>query len=280
MRFFAQPIYAPAIAARSNPPTLASTPTGSPGSGAFSFTARSTTAVFLRKASSVSPLPKPVTASAGAPVNAESTAAEVVVLPMPISPMPSASTPSAFAVSAASMPAAMAASACSRVIAGPSAILPVPLAILRSSIPSGVRCESMPTSITRTSFPKNAAIADIPVMCFVMFTDWASVTLCGVTATPSFTTPLSAAKTATRQRPSVFLTLPVTPASLIEIVSSLPRLPGGFASSACRLAAASAASASAGAMAEIIPFSSCSVISDNPYRRASPSTRGSVCFQR
>ena len=122
-RVAAAPRNAPHMAARSKPPTLLSTSTGSSRSGRFNSIARRMTAFFLIKLSSVTPPPLPVTVSTSADSSTARTAEDVVVLPMPISPTPRASA----SVSAASLaPVRMAVTACSRVMAGPLAIFCVP----------------------------------------------------------------------------------------------------------------------------------------------------------
>ena len=126
---------------------------------------------------------------------------------------------------------------------------------------SGTLSEFMPTSITSTSMPKSRAIADMPVLPRVIFIACASVTLCGVEATPSATIPLSAANTTMRVFSMRLHTRPVIPASRTEISSSAPRLPGGFASLLCLSFAAAFAAESAGRMREINAFSSVSFIS-------------------
>ena len=90
----------------------------------------------------------------------------------------------------------------------------------------------MPTSMTDTSSPKVWASADMPVLRRVMLTACCSVTDWGAQDTPSATTPLSAANTATRHFLTVGHTRPVTPAMRTVMSSSFPRLPGGLASSA------------------------------------------------
>ena len=261
------------MAARSSPPTPASTPITSFLSGRCSASDCRSTSFFRRKPSSVSPPPRPVTAATSAPVRAASTADEVVVLPMPISPMPSAVTPSALASAACSIPAAMASSTCRRVMASSRTMLPVPRRTFRSRMPTGGTSPSMPTSTTVTSSPKAAAIADIPVLRKVMFTACCNVTDGGVQDTPSATTPLSAANTATRHLSMAGHTCPVTPASRMDSSSSCPRLPGGLASCACRRRAASMAASSAGRMASIYARSSCSVMLTPPDIPAAPASR-------
>ena len=82
------------------------------------------------------PVPRPVTWTAGSPVSAAMTAEAAVVLPMPISPVANMDAPSATASSTSSMPSAMACSASSLVMAGPWAMLAVPMRILRCRTPS------------------------------------------------------------------------------------------------------------------------------------------------
>ena len=258
------------MAERSSPPTAVSTSSTSRRSMARRVTARRSTAFFRAKPSSVSPPPRPVTVSMSAPVSTASTAAEVVVLPMPISPMPSAVTPSRRASAACSMPAASASSACCRVMASSRAMLPVVRRICRSKMASQCGFCSIPTSTTATWSPKHAASDDIPVTCRVMFTACCRVTDRGAQDTPSSTTPLSAANTATRHLSMAGHTCPVMPASRTEMVSSSPRLPGGLASSACRFSAASMAARSAGVMACIYACSSCSVICAPRYSLSPP----------
>ena len=162
----------------------------------------------------------------------DSTAAEVLVLPMPISPMPRAVMPSALAAAACSMPAARAESAWARVMASSTAMSPVPRRTLRGRMPTSGTSPSMPTSTTATSSPKAAAMADMPVFRRVMLIACCSVTDRGAQDTPSSTTPLAAANTATRHASMGAHTCPVTPARRMERVSSSPRLPGGLASAA------------------------------------------------
>ena len=107
----------------SRPPTFASTSTTSVLSGWLMAMALEMTSFFFWKASSVMPPPRPVTCSTGASSSTDSTAAEVVVLPMPISPTPRAL---ASVRMASPMPVRMARVACSRVMAGSFAMLRVP----------------------------------------------------------------------------------------------------------------------------------------------------------
>ena len=73
-------------------------------------------------------------------------------------------------------------------------------------------------------------MADMPVRPLVILSAWERVTICGVEATPSATTPLSAHNTMILRLSTLFFTLPVIPASRMAASASLPRLPGGAAS--------------------------------------------------
>ena len=75
------------------------------------------------------PVPRPVTRAAGWPVSAAMTAEAAVVLPMPTSPVAMMSRPFASSSSTSAMPISMARTASSRVIAGPWAMLAVPMRI-------------------------------------------------------------------------------------------------------------------------------------------------------
>ena len=85
------------------------------------------TATLAGSASLAMPVPRPVTSAAGWPVSAAMTAEAAVVLPMPISPVAMMSRPFASSSSTSSMPISMARTASSRVIAGPCAMLAVPM---------------------------------------------------------------------------------------------------------------------------------------------------------
>ena len=204
------------------------------------------------------------------------------MLPMPISPMPKAVTPSLLASPACSMPAASASSACRRVMASSRAMLPVVRRMCRSKMAAQRGSWAMPTSTTVTWSPKQAAMEDIPVTRRVIFTACCRVTERGAQDTPSSTTPLSAANTATRHLSMAGQNCPVMPASRMEMVSSAPRLPGGLASAACRFSAAVMAAPSAGAMVCMYACSSCSVICAPRYSLSPPAIQvmaGSPDFQ-
>src|SRR5439155_559829 len=74
----------PTSPAISKPPTPARTSTPSPGSGAFTASARRTTSTLRANAVSSTPVPRPVTRSGAAPVIAAVIALAAVVLPIPI----------------------------------------------------------------------------------------------------------------------------------------------------------------------------------------------------
>ena len=187
------------------------------------------TAFFLANASSVTPPPRPVTASTGASSSTASTAEDVVVLPMPISPTPSTS---ASVSAASSMPVSTARSHSSRVMALPRAIFFVPKAILRHSTAFSRMFAATPTSQTVIAQPKCLQSVAAPVLPRVRLIVCESVTERGALETPSSTTPLSAAKTRRCFFSILLCTRPVIPASCTERSSSLPRLPGGLASCA------------------------------------------------
>ena len=203
------------------------------------------TSFLWTKASSVSPPPRPVTASTSTSSNAASTAEEVEVLPMPISPMPSKAASASMAIWA---PVRMACSAWARVMAGPAAMLPVPAAMRLSSTAGSFTGIFTPISQTVTPQPNRAASTAAPVLHRVRLIVCCKVTIWGVLATPSATTPLSAAKTSSCFLARSLCSWPVMPASWMESSSSRPRLPGGLASWACRRAAASMAARSRGRM--------------------------------
>ena len=98
-----------------------------------------------------------------------------------------------------------------------------------------------PTSMTSRSMPKYFAIELTPVRCLVKLMVCESVTDCGAEATPSLTTPLSADMMTIACFCILFLTLPVMPASCMEMSSNLPSAPVGLARISCRARAASMA---------------------------------------
>jgi 1-deoxy-D-xylulose-5-phosphate synthase len=75
---------------------------------------------------------------------------------------------------------------------------------------------------------------------------------------PSSATPLSEQKTATQPLSISLITSPVMPAIRIDISSKRPRLPGGFASSACLASAFAIAALSAGLIDSIVSKTICS----------------------
>ena len=138
----------------SNPPTFASTSRPSRGSGRLTSSARRTAATLRVKVASSTPVPRPVTCSAGAPVIAAVIALAAVVLPMPISPVARRSAPASIASCASRAPVSIARIACSRVIAGPAAMFAVPGPIGHSTR-SGARSRGVatPKSATTTRAP-------------------------------------------------------------------------------------------------------------------------------
>ena len=101
-------------------------------------------AAFLRASpSSERPAPRPVMASGSQPSSTLATALAVVVLPMPISPVAKRLTSCSLQSFTSSAPARM---ACSRVMAGPFEISPVPLATRRFSTPGCELKSLMPIS--------------------------------------------------------------------------------------------------------------------------------------
>ena len=125
-RAAAAPTMTPTSSAISRPPTAASTPSGSAASGRFTAIARSMAATLRRRPASSTPVPRPVTASGGAPVITAVIALAAVVLPIPISPSPTTSASEISPVSTSARPIAMARSASSGVIAGPRVMSAVP----------------------------------------------------------------------------------------------------------------------------------------------------------
>ena len=151
----APPSATPASTPISKPPTLARTSRGSPGSGAFTSSASDTTRILRASCAGVRPVPRPVVCAGGLPVNAATIALDEVVLPMPISPVPIRSAPDPAASTASSMPAPMHCSACSRDMAGPCVMSPVPLPIFRLLIPGTAGSSpATPASTTIRSTPR------------------------------------------------------------------------------------------------------------------------------
>ena len=114
----------------------------------------SITATLPASASLVMPVPRPVTVAGDSPVRAAMTAEAAVVLPMPTSPVAMMSRPFSSSASTTSMPISMARTACSRVIAGPCAMLAVPMRTFWWRTPSAaLRSAFTPTSVTTTRAP-------------------------------------------------------------------------------------------------------------------------------
>ena len=125
----APPMNTPASPAISKPPTLARTSMGSFLSGLLSSIARSMAPIFFLRPSLLSPAPRPVTSAGSLSSRTEVMAALVVVLPIPISPVARRVYPSSASSRTILIPTSIALMASSRLIAGPTAILSVPLRI-------------------------------------------------------------------------------------------------------------------------------------------------------
>ncbi len=227
--FLAAPKKHPQSPAISSPPTLASTSSTSFPSGLFISRAFATTLFLFSNCSLVRPTPIPTVCSGLSPDKALKTAALVVVFPMPSSPVPRRSYPSFASLSTVSIPTSTAFTACSLVIAGPLEIFWVPQAIFLSIILGLLNFALTPISITFTSAPACFERIHTPMIPFAIFSVSRAVTLCGAALTPSSATPLSAHMTMIPFLLSSLCTLPVIPANLTAISSSMPRLPMGFA---------------------------------------------------
>ncbi len=88
------------------------------------------------RTSEVIPVPQPVTSRGGRPVITAVIAADGVVLPIPMSPQASRSRPRSISSWTTRAPSSKAATACSRVIAGPTVKSAVPQAIFPWTNPS------------------------------------------------------------------------------------------------------------------------------------------------
>ena len=128
-RWSAAPRMRPAMQPNSKPPTLARMSMASSGSGRLTCRARRTTSTFFWRRASEIFVPRPVTSSGDSWQQTAVIAALAVVLAMPISPGRNQSKPCSARDFAMSRPALMESVACSRVMAGPSAMFLVPLAM-------------------------------------------------------------------------------------------------------------------------------------------------------
>src|SRR5260370_16286684 len=145
------------------------------------------------------PVPRPVASAGSAPVKAQISAADAVVLAMPMSPVTRHRLPAATRSLAISAPVTTAVTAWSRVIAGPAVKSAVPRPILRGSSPgTGSRSAATPTSTTMTSPPAWAPKALTPAPPARQLATISAVTSCGQGQTPRACTPWSAANTATQ----------------------------------------------------------------------------------
>ena len=91
------------------------------------------------------------------------------------------------------MPASTARTACSRVMAGPAAMLAVPratfLSMILPALASGLRSAATPMSTTTTRAPANRARALMPAIPPTKPSTICGVTSCGYLLTPSAATP-------------------------------------------------------------------------------------------
>ena len=200
------------------------------------------------RASCVIPVPRPVTRAAGSPLSTEMTAEAAVVLPMPTSPVQMMSRPLASSSSTSRMPLSMARTASSRVIAGPCAMLAVPMRTLSWRMSAALRSAFTPRSVTMTRAPTCRPMTLMPAPPATMLNTMAGVTSAGKALTPSATTPWSAAMTAMALSAMTGCSLPWMPASWMERVSRRPSALGGLVSCSWRASAARMASASRGPM--------------------------------
>ena len=190
----AVPSMTPASTPISNPPTFANISNPSVGSISFFSSACSMTLALCLRCSSDIPVPRPVTFKGDLPQTTLVMALADVVLPMPMSPVPTMSAPFAISFVAIAMPSSRQRRACSIDIAGPFAMLAVPLPI-ESEISSWLAgsAEATPASMMTTLAPTCRAstlIAAPPLR--KLCTIWA-VTSCGYALTPSAATPWSPA---------------------------------------------------------------------------------------
>ena len=180
------------------------------------------------------------------------TADAAVVLPMPTSPVAMMSRPFSSSSSTRRMPLSIARTASSRVIAGPCAMLAVPMRILSWRMSAALRSALTPTSVTMTRAPTCRPMTLMPAPPATMLRTIAGVTSAGKALTPSATTPWSAAMTAIAFCSMTGCSLPWMPASWIESVSRRPSALGGLVSCSWRASAARMASASSGPMAAMV----------------------------
>lgn len=183
-------------------------------------------AAFLRASpSSERPAPRPVMASGSQPSSTLATALAVVVLPMPISPVAKRLTSCSLQSFSSSAPARM---ACSRVMAEPFEISPVPLATRRFSTPGCGLKSLMPISTGISLQFARRAIRQAWCLPQIRGPPWPSPR-CRSGSRPWATTPLSAQKI---NRAFLFRSMstePVTDAIWHSASSRRPRLPSGFA---------------------------------------------------
>ena len=199
------------------------------------------TAIFRSSPSSDRPAPRPVTSSTRRPSSTAVTAAAVVVLPMPISPAANRRYPLPLSSSASVMPVTTAATASSRVMAGPLAMLLVPRVTWRRSRPPSSTGWAIPMSTGNTCAPAVQAMRQTQASPQAMEAATEAVTSGPVWVTPSSVTPLSAQKTASAFLSRLTSAVPWTPAARITASSSRPRPPMGLAMESQRRAASAIA---------------------------------------
>ena len=274
----APPRKAPHRAARSSPPTLASTSRGSAGSGRLIARAASTAATLRARPASDSPAPRPVSSAAGRPSRAQATAAEVVVLPIPISPVQMSRAPRSACSRTSSAPVRTAFLHCSRVMAGPAAQSPVPLATRQSRTPGAPGKSSIPMSTGRTAHRATAAIRQTVLSPAPRARATEAVTSGPHWVTPRATTPLSAQNTSRVRGESCSSSSPVRAATRTRTSSRRPRLPRGLATRSQWARAAAAAPSSGGVIWAIQSLSSIlfppSVSAGRRPRSAGPGATG------
>lgn len=157
-RYNAPPRNTPQSPARSNPPTLDRTSTGSETSGRLTARAFSMAFRFRISPSSESPAPRPANPCGSLRSNVQVTAVAVVVLPMPISPVAKRWIPAFFCCRTRSIPARIACSAWQYDIAGPCVISAVPLPIRQGYTPGCEAKSRIPISTGSTLQDARAAI--------------------------------------------------------------------------------------------------------------------------
>ena len=180
----------PAMPPISKPPTFERTSIGSEGSGLLTPKAVFITLIFFSTPLLSKPVPLPVTLLKSAPVKHAIIALLGVVLAMPMSPVATISIPLRSSSLNTSIPASRDFIACSRDIAGPRAILPVPYPTFFIFKPStGSKSAFTPQSTITTLAPTCCAKMLIVAPPSRKFLTICLVTSCGKALTPSQETP-------------------------------------------------------------------------------------------